>query len=471
MNNNGFGFSFNFGGNDDDRDKSNSGGLGDMLNQLGNMLSGMGNSMNSEDGPVNYSLAQRIARQEISTQQRQHPAQPQPDDAQRAAAAVNLVELWLDEHTILPASNNSVATWNAEQWLEETLPVWKRLINPIAENMAEAQLASIPEEARDAMGPMINMMNQMSSMNFGMNAGHALGDLASQTISGTDFGLPLAPQGVTALLLENLRRETQDLPVKEDDMLYFLAACEAARQRLFNHVPWLREQLISSIEEYAAGLVIDTSHIEEAMRELNLDNADPAAIQEAMSQLQNSDLSPRITSRNLQAASRLETLLALIEGWVSFVVHEALSGRMPQVAALESAWHNRQSSGGSADKVFATLAGLELNTPPVDQARELWRRVTVAVGSERRDHVWDHPDFLPGADDVANSAEFIDSLLDTSDSDFDPIAEINKLEEMLKEQSLDPEAQENPTADDADAGDADANDAGDAGEDASEEDK
>lgn len=442
MNTNGFGFSFNFGGGDDDRDNNNSGGLGDMLNQLGNMLSGMGNSVNSEQGPVNYSLAERIARQEISVQQRQNPSRPAPDAQQQAQDAVRLAEHWLDEATILPASNNNVVTWNAEQWLTETLPLWKRLITPIAENMAEAQMASIPDEAREAMGPMLSMMNQMSSMNFGMNLGHALGDLATQTISGTDFALPLAPDGVTAIMSENLRQETADLPADQRDVLYFLAAREASRQRLFQHIPWLREQLIASVEEYAAGLVIDTSHIEEAMRELNIDSGDPAAIQDAMARLQNSDLSPRITSRNQQAASRLETLLALIEGWVDYVVHEALTPRMPQIKELEQAWQHRQNSGGSADTVFATLAGLELNTPPVDAARELWRRVTVAVGTERRDHIWDHPDFLPSAADLENSAEFIDQLLDTAESDFDPIAEITKLEEMLKEQGEDPESKE-----------------------------
>lgn len=76
--------------------------------------------------------------------------------------------------------------------------------------------------------------------------------------------------------------------------------------------------------------------------------------------------------------------------------------------------------------------GIEFAAPKVAEAQELWRRVGVAVGTERRDHVWDHPDFLPTAEDLESSAEFIDALLDdSSGSDFDPIAEITKLEEML----------------------------------------
>lgn len=255
------------------------------------------------------------------------------------------MEIWLDDATILPASGNTVAAWDASLWLEQTLPMWKRLVTPVAENMAQAQVDSLPEEAREMVGPMMQIMNQMSGMNFGMQLGHALGDLATQTIAGTDFGLPIAPTGVTALLPANLRKETSGLKIEDREVIVYLSAREAARQRLFKHVPWLRERLVSSVEEYAAGLVIDTSHIEEAMRDLNLESGDPAAIQNAMEQLQGLDMSPRITSRNSHAASRLETLLALIEGWVEIVVTEAMGNRIPSTAALNEAWRRRRATG------------------------------------------------------------------------------------------------------------------------------
>ncbi|AEQ06109.1 zinc-dependent metalloprotease [Corynebacterium pseudotuberculosis] len=452
MNTNGFGFSFNFGGNgDDDNNGRNNnpfgaGGLGDMLNQFGQMLSGMGSTMNSPEGqgPVNYALAERIARQQIGSS-----TAVSDNDTAAVEEAVRLVEIWLDDATILPASGNTVAAWDASLWLEQTLPMWKRLVTPVAENMAQAQVDSLPEEAREMVGPMMQIMNQMSGMNFGMQLGHALGDLATQTIAGTDFGLPIAPTGVTALLPANLRKETSGLKIEDREVIVYLSAREAARQRLFKHVPWLRERLVSSVEEYATGLVIDTSHIEEAMRDLNLESGDPAAIQNAMEQLQGLDMSPRITSRNSHAASRLETLLALIEGWVEIVVTEAMGNRIPSTAALNEAWRRRRATGGSAEQAFAKVVGIEFAAPKVAEAQELWRRVGVAVGTERRDHVWDHPDFLPTAEDLESSAEFIDALLDdSSGSDFDPIAEITKLEEMLASEGENPESKENPKPED-----------------------
>jgi len=436
---NGFGFSFP--NNDDDdndgrRDQNpfgafggaNGGGLGDMLNQFGQMLSGMGSSMNSPEnsGPVNYDMAKRIALQQISQSKA-----VSADDTKAVAESVRLAELWLDDATYLPTASGTAKAWDSKQWLEETMPAWQRMVTPVAEHMNDAQLDSMPEQAREMMGPMTKMMNQMSGMNFGMQLGHALGDLASQALTGSDFGLPIAPANTVALLPQTIQKVARELNVPGQEVLVYIAAREAARQRLFKHVPWLVERIVSSVEEYAIGLVIDTSHLEEVTRELNLESGDPQAIQDAMSKLQGMDLSPRITSKNTAAASRLETLLALVEGWAEHVVTEALGERIPSTSKLTQAWAHRRSTGGSAENAFSKVVGIELNAPKVSEAAELWRRATVAVGAEKRDKAWDHPDFLPTAEHLDNPAAFIDSLLDEGpDEGFEE--EFAKLEEMLK---------------------------------------
>lgn len=449
MNTGGFGFSFGPGDDDDDKSRRDqnpfgpfgfggadgSGGLGDMLSQFGQMLSGMGSSMNSPEGqgPVNYALAERIARQQIG-----QVAPVRDQDRAAVEEAARLAELWLDDTTQMPTAGGRVVAWNAEDWLTQTLPMWKRLVSPVAEHMNEAQLASLPEEAREMVGPMLQMMNQMSGMNFGMQLGNALGDLAKQALTGSDFGLPVAPTDVTALLPTNITTAGQELTVAGQELMVYIAARESARQRLYRHVPWLVERLVSSVEEYAAGLVIDTSHIEEATRELNLESGDPAAIQDAMQRLQGMDLSPKISSRNAQAVSRLETLLALVEGWVEYVVDQAMNERIPSTRTMTEAWRRRRATGGSAEQAFAKIVGIEFAAPKVAEAVELWRRVDIAVGQKRRDGIWEHPDLMPSAEQLDNSADFIDGLLGESDSDeFD--REFAKLEEMLREQDTNPE--------------------------------
>ncbi|SDM14837.1 putative hydrolase [Corynebacterium mycetoides] len=419
-------FGFNFGG----AGNSNPGNLGDILNQFGQMLSGMGTSFNNrpEGEAVNFDLALRVARQRIKD------TSPVPStDTTAVTESLRLADLWIDNATALPASSARAVAWNAEDWLLNTMPMWKRLVNPVAEHMNRAQLDSMPEQAREMMGPLAGMMNSMNSMNFGMRLGHALGDLAQQALTGTDFGLPVAPSSTAAILPKNAASISNGLGVPSQEVLVYIAAREAARQRLFTHVPWLVERLVSSVEEYAAGLEIDTSHIEEIARSLDLESGDPQQIQEKLGQLQGMDLSPRVTSRNELATSRLETLIALVEGWVDVVVEQALGERIPSTPQLAEAWARRRATGGSAEQAFATIVGIELSAPKVREAAELWRRADNAVGQERRDHVWDHPDFLPTAEHLDNPAAFIDTLLDDStDTDFDE--ELAKLEEELRSQ-------------------------------------
>ena len=419
-----FGFGGSFGGG-----QSGGGGLGDMFNQLGQMLSGMGSSMNAQDSgdAVNFELAARMARQRVAG------ASPVSEaDTRATEESLRLVELWLDEATDLPASEAKAQAWNAEQWLNQTMPMWKRLVNPVAEHMNRAQLDSMPEQAREMMGPMAGMMNQMNAMQFGMKLGHALGDLAQQALTGSDFGLPVAPAGVAAVLPRNVAEISKGLSLPGQEVMVYIAAREAARQRLFRHVPWLVERLVSSVEEYAAGLEIDTSHIEEVVRGLNLESGDPQQIQDALQNLQGEDLSPRVGSRNAGATSRLETLIALVEGWVDVVVAEALGERIPSTPQLAEAWARRRATGGSAEQAFSTIVGIELGAPRTRDAAELWRRIGNAVGTQRRDAVWDHPDFLPTAEHLDNPAAFIDTLLDDApDTDLDD--EFAKLEQELRD--------------------------------------
>ena len=405
------------------------GGLGDFLNQLGEMMSGMGQQMDAAGGaPVDHSVTERIARQRIG-----QVAPVRDSEREALSDALRLAELWLDEATTLPAGANRAEGWNSLQWLEHTLPTWKRIVDPVAEQMAEASVAGMPEQAREMMGPMLGMMSRMNSMNFGVQLGGALADLAKDALTASDLGLPLHTTGAAALLPTHLTAMAEELELPARELYVYAAAREAAHQRLYDRVPWLAERMISSVEEYASGLVMDYSGVEEAARGLDLESMqDPAKLQEAMSAMQNMDLSPKITSANQHARTRLETLLALVEGWVDVVVEDALGERLPGAVQLDEAWRRRRVTGG-AEQALEKATGIDLGAPKVREAADLWRRLTTAVGVERRDGVWDHPDFLPVAEDLDNSAEFIDGVLggDASD-DFDPIA---ALEDQLRKEA------------------------------------
>src|SRR6202012_906234 len=274
-------------------------------------------------------------------------------------------------------------------------------------------------------GPLMAMMSQMGGMAFGSQLGQALGRLSREVLTSTDIGLPLGPKGVAAILPDAVETFASGLEQPRSEIVTFLAAREAAHHRLFSHVPWLSSQLLGAVEAYAAGMKIDMSGIEELARDFNPASlSDPAAIENLLGQ---GVFEPKATAAQTQALERLETLLALIEGWVQVVVSAALGDRIPGADALGETLRRRRASGGPAEQTFATLVGLELRPRKLREAAALWERLTEAAGADARDAIWQHPDLLPAADDLDEPAGFIDRIIggDTSGID-EAIAELGR---------------------------------------------
>lgn len=394
--------------------------LGQMLTQLGEMLSSAGSSGGSSAGPVNYELAKQVAVQKLGST----PALRQADTA-AVADAVRLAELWLDEATTLPAGARTSAAWTPQQWLEHTMPTWQRLCDPVAARVSTAWVDALPEEARQMAGPMIGMMGQMGGMAFGSQLGQALAQLAGEVLTSTDIGLPLGPEGTAALLPGAVREFTQGLDRPQHEVLVYLAAREAAHQRLFGHVPWLRQRLLATVEEYARGITVDFSAIEEMARGLDpMSLQDPTKIQEV---LQQGAFEPKTTPAQEAALQRLETLLALVEGWVDTVVTAAVGERLPGAAALRETLRRRRASGGPAEQTFATLVGLELRPRRLREAAQLWQLLAQRADPDTRDSVWEHPDLLPMAGDLDHPTAFVERFLaDSGGAADDPMAELER---------------------------------------------
>lgn len=388
--------------------------LGQIFTQLGQMFSNPGTVMagGKESGPINYELARRVASNSIGF------VAPIPAATNSAIAdAVHLADTWLDGATALPAGATKAVGWSPGDWVDNTLEIWKRLCDPMAQQISTVWASSLPEEAKSMSGPLLAMMSQMGGMAFGSQLGQALGRLSSEVLTSTEIGLPLGPKGVAAILPDAVESFASGLEQPRSEILTFLAAREAAHHRLFSHVPWLASQLLGAVEAYARGMKIDMSGIEELARDFNPASlSDPAAIENLLGQ---GVFEPKATPAQTQALERLETLLALIEGWVQVVVGAALDDRIPGAPALAETLRRRRATGGPAEQTFATLVGLELRPRKMREAAALWQRLTEAAGADARDAVWQHPDLLPGAGDLDEPAGFIDRVIggDTSGID------------------------------------------------------
>jgi len=403
----------------------------DALRQFADMLSWRG-------GPVNWDLAKNVARHAIVA-----AGDPSVLDAQRREItdAVRLADLWLDEATSFPSGVRKIEAWSRSEWLEATFPVWAKFCDPIAAKGVEAmsgmfsadpgQLGEdVPEELRQALGALgggagglgglgglAAMMRQIGGAMIGSQTGTAVGELAREVVGSSDIGLPLGAAGTAALLPAGVAEFGQGLSVDAGEVRLFLALREAAHQRLFAHVPWLRAHLLGAVEQYASGITVDIARLQEAMPEVDITN--PEALREALSG--EGLFRPEDTPAQKAALTRLETALALVEGWVATVVSVAAGERLSHADALAEAIRRRRATGGPAERTFATLVGLELRPRRLREATTIWRGLTQARGVDGRDALWAHPDLLPASDDLENPDSFVHGQpeLDISDLEND----------------------------------------------------
>ena len=322
--------------------------------------------------------------------------------------AFHVASLWLADVTEISDLALAPRLVTRLEWIDATMPLWVQLAEPVANSIAGALTNVLTDQAPEEMKGMIagasQLMKQIGGTLFAIQLGQVVGQLSTEVVSGGDVGIPLFDDGQAALLPQNMAEFGEGLDIPMDQLHLYLAVRELAHARLFRHARWLRLNLISSISDFSRGISIDVSRLEELAG--NFDPANPEELRDAMA---NGALIPPKSEAQLAALARLETQLALIEGWVD-VVTSAATNRLPRASAIAETVRRRRASGGPAESAFATLVGLELRPRRLREAAILWQQVTDAVGAQARDALWSHPDLMPTAADLDDPGALIARL-------------------------------------------------------------
>ena len=384
--------------------------IGKLLSQLGETFSKLGQAASGgSDAPVvDYKEVLAGAKKTVGARQA-----PTEERRKAVADAIRLAELWLDEASGLPTGVHTTAAWSPADWLDNVIGSLQELCDPVLERMSGAWQDRLPQEASQILGPMLAMVSRLGGFAFGEQLARGLGEIAGEVLVATEIGIPLGPNGVAALVTDNVAEFSEGLAQPAQEVLVYLAAREAAHHRLFSHVPWLKPTMLAAFEGYARGVQIDLPDFDAAAEGLDLEALqDPERMRELFDPAK-FELKP--TEEQLQALARLEHLLAMVEGWVRAVVTKALADRLPSTAALDETIRRRAGGAGSAEKTFATLLGLQLRPKKLNEATKLWLQVGDSVGVDARDRLWDHPDLLPTPEELDHPDRVVERLLAEND--------------------------------------------------------
>jgi putative hydrolase len=365
-------------------------------------------SAENQDGSVNWKLATEQARSIA-----REGAQAVGEEARKAIRdALSIGALWLDQATAMPGLNNEPKLLTRELWVADAMPLFEALSAPVANRMSEALAQNLkdnaPEELSSILGNASGLMRSAGGALFAMQLGQALGKLSAEVISGGDIGLPIFQDQRVAFVPQNMAAFIQGLELEEDQAYIYLCVREMAHTRLFKHSKWLRDAIVGQVSKYASGIKIDNDRINEIAEDFTATN--PDELKRALET--GAFIAARSEDQQL-ALDRIETMLALIEGWVDVVTQDATK-LLPKSAAISEAVRRRRATGGPAEQTFGTIVGLELRPRKLREAAEMWRRIGVEAGSEKRDSLWDHPDLVPNEADIVDPSGLIAKLSDAN---------------------------------------------------------
>jgi putative hydrolase len=374
-----------------------------MLSDLFGQVSGM----TGEPGePVNWKLALNQAL-ELS-KKTEKPANSVLEA--ELETAFDMARLWLSEATEF-TNPNSPKKLTRSMWAQEAMPLFRELSEPVANSMAAALNENLgntlPPELSEMLAPAQNFIGNAGASIFAMQLGQAIGKLSSEVLLSGEIGIPLTVR--PGIIAQNLGEFLQDLEIPKSEVLIYLATREMAIASLYNQASWLREQIITQVREFAAGLSVDLSGIEEIAS--RIDPTDPGSMEQIIEA--SAMVSPRSPEQE-QALERIETVLALIEGWVDATSLEATK-RLPNIQAVVEIFNRKRATSGASAKTFEALLGLEMRPRLRREATLMWQRVAADFGKNASDDLWSHPDQMPTALEIENPDSLIARIRNNGD--------------------------------------------------------
>jgi len=348
------------------------------------------------------------------------------NDVSDVEQAISIAELWLNDATFFPQSPNSGSVALARtDWVDTTLAGWQTTVEPLAiglssaigELLNQAQGEADQQENPFGQGNMqipIGMISALLNSFIGSlvatQLGQAIGGLAGKVTGAHDVGLPLIDGAYPTLVPQNIKEWAADLDIPMEEIRIFHALREAAIARLFAHNPWLVSYIRTAITDYGKGINIDMEAIQEqAQQALESGNGfDPSNPESFSLALNDGIFTPQETPAQRAALTKLETALALIDGWSEDVVTLAAGDRLPNIGALQETLRRRRATSAPAQQLFSSLFGLQVSPRLAREASAFWKQVRELKDVEARDRVWSG--ILPTADDLLTPESFLKSL-------------------------------------------------------------
>ena len=287
-----------------------------------------------------------------------------------------------------------VAVVDRPGWIRANVDGFRVVLDPLAERMRER-----------APGGQGGLLTSVGSRVTGMQAGLILAYLASRVLGQYELFLPpdpdqpesTAPAGRLTLVAPNIVMVERELGVNPHDFRRWVCLHEETHRTQFTAVPWLRPFVQQQMTEFLLASDLDPASILDRLRSA----AD--AVAGAVRGSDGESLIEAIQNPRQRAIlERLTSVMTLVEGHGDYVMDAVGPAVVPSVAQIRERFSNRRTNAGRMEQAIRRILGIDLKMKQYEQGSRFVRTVVEQAGMETFNKVWDSPESLPSAAEIAS---------------------------------------------------------------------
>lgn len=327
----------------------------------------------NQPGPINWALASQLA-DHLSG-----PAEPvDPWLAEEYLELARFAQMHTYQATGIQSDpGTGVVLVDRKGWVKSNLRSFHYLVDPLAGRLS-AESGGFP--SNPLLKPLVPAL-------LGMQMGAMVGMMSEQVLGLFDTGIPAAEPTEITVLLPNLESFSSEHGLDSRQVRLWSALHEVIHDALLRR-SWVRSHLIELCRSTAGAVELDIATMADWYENL----ADPGKLEELFQKGGAAGLFGGPIGE--EALAPIRNVIAVLEGYGSFLVDQASGGLLPDLSSIRSAMsshHQDRNAHSAPGSLFKAESSAGLSNRVTSLCAEIERR----WGRAAVDRIWERPENLP----------------------------------------------------------------------------
>jgi coenzyme F420 biosynthesis associated uncharacterized protein len=233
----------------------------------------------------------------------------------------------------------------------------------------------------------------------GAQLGAVLGLLSSRVLGQYDA---FAQPGRLLLVAPTIVAVERELAVDSRDFRLWVCLHEETHRVQFTATPWLAAHMLEQVRGLVGDLMLEPSQMAERL--VSVLRGLPDVIRGGG---ESSILEALQTPEQREKLAAITAVMSLLEGHADVVMDDVGPQVVPTVATIRERFSRRRTARGAVDQLLRRLLGLDAKARQYADGARFVRAVVEKVGMDGFNAVWQSPQSLPRAAEIADPAAWV----------------------------------------------------------------